>query len=51
MGTEKPPPGHEKMLEALKRSISVPKEEIDRREKEWKAKQHKRGRPKKEKKS
>lgn len=46
-----PPPGHDKMLEALGRSLSVSKEEIDRREKEWKAEQHKRGRPKKEQKS
>jgi hypothetical protein len=42
-----PPPGHDKMLEALGRALSVPKSEIDRREAEWQAKQHKRGRPKK----
>lgn len=33
------PPGHENMMEGWRRLFKVPKEEIDRREAEWKAKQ------------
>ena len=29
------PPGHEAMMEGLRKSLAVPKSEIDRREKEW----------------
>ena len=36
-----PPPGHEKMMDGLRRSLSVPKEEIERREKEWQAERSK----------
>jgi len=38
------------MLNGLRRALSVPKAEIDRREKEWQEATHKRGRPKKAKK-
>ena len=33
--TPKPPPGHDKMLDLLGRSLATPKSEIDKREAEW----------------
>lgn len=33
------PPGHEAMMEGLRKSLAVPKSEIDRREKEWQEQQ------------
>ena len=34
-----PPPGHDNMMAGLKRAIAVPKEEIDRREQQWREQQ------------
>jgi len=44
-----PPPGHDKMLEGLRKIISVPKSEIDRREAQWRETRKPRNKSKKEK--
>lgn len=45
--TRKEPTPFQKFDDALKRALSVPKAEIDRREKAWAESDHKLGRPKK----
>jgi len=38
-----PPPGHENMMDALRRALAVPKAEVDRREKQWQERPNYRG--------